>query len=395
MKHLYRSSLLLVVLILFLANAGAAQDTQPVCGDGVINSAETSLEECDGSVLGEATCTSLGFSGGALSCNESCQFETQACEGGPSVYVVSTQKDKVSVINTATNTITAKIRVGKRPRGIAISPDGALVYVTNFKSGTVSVVSTATNTVIGKIKVGKKPQGVAFTPDGTKAYVVNSGSNTVSVIHVAFQFGTPILVGADLNGLNGPNEIPVGQEPQAIAITPDGLHAYVTNFADGTVSILNLTSDTVEGDPIQVGDGPDGVAVSPDGMKVVVVNFNSRNASVIDTSTNTVTKTIEVGLLPVKATFSPDGATLFITNFQDETVSVIKMADFSQTFYDVGDNPDGIVVTAAGKRAYVALFGRGGRGRVVGVFSTTTGVDIAFIRVERGPFAIAVTPSNE
>jgi len=396
MQHLYRASLVTILFLLFLVNTGSAQDDpEPVCGDGVIDSSEGSFEECDGAALGEATCTSLGFSSGTLTCDAFCQFATQACEGGPSVYVVSTRKNLVSVINTAINTVTAKIRVGKRPRGIAISPNGALAYVTNFGSNNVSVISTATNTVIGKIRVGKKPQGVAFTPDGTRAYVVNSRSNTISVIDVANQFGGAILVGADLNGfnsLNGPSEIPVGQEPQEIAITPDGLHAYVTNFADDTISVLNLTTNTVA-TILTVGDGPNGVTVTPDGTKVIVTNFNGRSISSIDTSTHTVTGPIEVGLLPAKVAFSPDGATTFLTNFQDETVSVIQTSDLqTKKFYDVGDNPNGIAVTAEGKRLYVALFGRSGRGRVVGVFSATTGADLAFIRVGRGPIAIAVTP---
>ncbi|MGH7963571.1 MAG: beta-propeller fold lactonase family protein [Candidatus Binatia bacterium] len=398
MKHLYCSSLILILLVVLLAKTGAAQtDPQPVCGNGMIELSTAPViltEECDGAALAEQTCSSLGFSGGPLSCTATCQFETRDCTDGPRVYVVSTRKNRVSAISTATNTVIATIRVGKRPRGIALSPNGALAYVTNFGGNTVSVINTATNTVLGRIRVGRGPQGVAFTPDGARAYVVNSRSNTVSVISGVFSSESAILVGADLLGFNGPGEIPVGQEPQAIAITPDGLRAYVTNFADDTVSILNLTTNTVEA-TITVGDGPNGVAVTPDGTRVIVANFNGGTISVIDTNTNTVTDTREVGLLPAKVTFSADGATTFVTNFQDETVEVIRTADLaSLTFYNVGDSPDGIVVTTAGRRAYVALFDRAGRGRAVGVFNATTGADITFIRVPRGPFAIAVTPSS-
>ena len=51
---------------------------------------------------------------------------------------------------------------------------------------TVSVIATATNKVIGEpITVGNQPNGVAVTPDGSKVYVANRGSNTVSVIATA------------------------------------------------------------------------------------------------------------------------------------------------------------------------------------------------------------------
>ena len=39
--------------------------------------------------------------------------------------------DSVSVIDTATNIITATIAVGDGPSGVAVSPDGTVLYVTN------------------------------------------------------------------------------------------------------------------------------------------------------------------------------------------------------------------------------------------------------------------------
>ncbi len=45
-----------------------------VCGDNVIDSSE----ECD-VILGATTCTSLGFSGGSLSCFSNCTFDTSSC----------------------------------------------------------------------------------------------------------------------------------------------------------------------------------------------------------------------------------------------------------------------------------------------------------------------------
>jgi YVTN family beta-propeller protein len=58
--------------------------------------------------------------------------------------------DAVSVIDTATNTVTGlPIAVGILPRGVAVTPDGSEVYVTNTGSNTMSVIDTATNTVVG------------------------------------------------------------------------------------------------------------------------------------------------------------------------------------------------------------------------------------------------------
>ncbi|MCD2158406.1 YncE family protein, partial [Rhodococcus cerastii] len=48
----------------------------------------------------------------------------------------------------------------------------------------VSVIDTATNTVTSTVGVGTAPNGVAVTPDGAHAYTANQGGNSVSVIAI-------------------------------------------------------------------------------------------------------------------------------------------------------------------------------------------------------------------
>ena len=64
-------------------------------------------------------------------------------------YITNSGDSTVSVINVATNTVTATITVGTYPDGVSVSPDGSKVYVANDGDNTVSVINTATNTVIG------------------------------------------------------------------------------------------------------------------------------------------------------------------------------------------------------------------------------------------------------
>ena len=87
----------------------------------------------------------------------------------------------VSVIDTATNNVTATVPVGTGPFGVAINPDGKEAYVANIYSNTTSVINTTNNTVIATVPVGIYPSGVSVTPDGKEAYVVNV-DGTVSVI---------------------------------------------------------------------------------------------------------------------------------------------------------------------------------------------------------------------
>ncbi|MDA7843932.1 beta-propeller fold lactonase family protein, partial [Pontimonas sp.] len=121
--------------------------------------------------------------------------------------------------------------------------------------------------VTATITVGSGPRGVAVSPDGTKAYVANWAIGTVSVINT-----TTNAVDATIT---------VGSNPSGVASSPDGTKVYVTNYNDGTVSVINTTTNAVDA-TITVGSEPYGVAVSPDGTKAYVVNRLSNNVSVID-----------------------------------------------------------------------------------------------------------------
>ena len=100
----------------------------------------------------------------------------------------TTGSNSVSVINTATDTVTATIHVGCNPDAIAVTPGGTRAYVANYGQtncgpSSASVISTATNHVTTTIRGLCGPYGVAASPDGTHIYVTNNMSpGTVSVI---------------------------------------------------------------------------------------------------------------------------------------------------------------------------------------------------------------------
>jgi DNA-binding beta-propeller fold protein YncE len=91
--------------------------------------------------------------------------------------------------------------------------------------------------------------------------------------------------------------VSVGNGPDGIVMTPSGSYAYVNNYLDGTVSIIQTSDNTVidadpstvEIDPIKVGNEPrGGIAVSSDGKFVYVANYASNSVSVIGISDVTI-----------------------------------------------------------------------------------------------------------
>lgn len=241
----------------------------------------------------------------------------------------------VSVIDTCTNSITATVTVGDFPAGVAVTPNGRYVYVANTglatsASGTISVIDTSTNTVVKTISVGGGPIGIAITPDGSFAYVTISKSDSVSVIDTA------------INAVV--KTIPVGDSPQGISLTPDGKFAYVANQGQSTltntVSVIDISTNTVV-DTITVGIGPARIAISPDGNFAYVTNVFDGTVSAIDTDTNEVFKTVPVGSGPVGIAITPDGNFVYVANFISNNVSVIDTT--TNTVVDTVSNLSGPV----------------------------------------------------
>src|ERR1700749_3416058 len=84
---------------------------------------------------------------------------------GKFIYVLSRVNGNVLVISTATEQIVASVPVGGDQGPIVISPNGALAYYGDI-SGTISVINTATNTLTATISTGPFPvTSMAFTPN--------------------------------------------------------------------------------------------------------------------------------------------------------------------------------------------------------------------------------------
>src|SRR5688500_11392671 len=55
-------------------------------------------------------------------------------------------------------------------------PSGPRIFVTNETSGDLSVIDAGSRKVIATIPLGKRPRGLQVSPDGTRVYVALSGS---------------------------------------------------------------------------------------------------------------------------------------------------------------------------------------------------------------------------
>src|SRR5262249_26223084 len=58
----------------------------------------------------------------------------------------------------------------------AARPTGPLLYVTNERAGTVTIIDTQSQDVVTTVALGKRPRGIAVSPDRSRVFVALSGS---------------------------------------------------------------------------------------------------------------------------------------------------------------------------------------------------------------------------
>ena len=132
-----------------------------------------------------------------------------------------------------------------------------------------------------------------------------------------------------------------------------GSKAYVGNFKDNTVSVIDTAAGKVTAS-IPVAAGPHGMTITPDGRWVYVSSDGSSTVSVIDTSRDRITKTIEVGKSPHGVTLVPGKEMLLVAVNGDDKIAfvdTVKKAVIAKV--GVG-KPHTIAVSPDGRTAYVS-----------------------------------------
>ena len=244
----------------------------------------------------------------------------------------------------------ATVEVGKQPSGLAINARGDLALVACREDKSINVLSIHGDEVklLDRVPVDDPVVHVVFTPDGKRALAAKFVTHKIAVLDVTGQKVT-----------YSKYDMPVGQGPINIDVTPNGGVALVANVgapsSDGhvdTVSVIDLEATPPRViDHVVVGDAPEGFAISPTGEIAVAVLlrgsnrpksawFYNKNSSlvVLKVDGKKVTKIgeVEVGGLAEGVVFSPDGKYLYVGNYMDSDVSILKV--------------DGTTVTDTGNR---------------------------------------------
>lgn len=177
--------------------------------------------------------------------------------------------------------------VGSVPKVVEVTPDNKYVLVSNWCSYDLKVISIDDQKTIKTIKIGRYPRGIAISSDSKTAYVAEMGGSRIHVINLE-NFSV--------------SYIPIGSNPRAIVLSPDDSMMYVTMNLSGKVASWNLLENKA-GKSVATGKAARSLAISNDGTALFVVNFSSDTVSKLRTRDMKILQTIKVCNEPIGITF--------------------------------------------------------------------------------------------
>jgi YVTN family beta-propeller protein len=190
--------------------------------------------------------------------------------------------------------------------------ENSFVYVANMGdpllgNGTVAIISATTNVVSSVIPVGNSPVALVELPNATKLYVVNQGDSTIRVINT---------VDKTLN----PNPV---SDPGGTIVSPvwadarsDNARVYVLSAGSGNVSAIDTTTDTVIASA-SAGAGANFMVYDRTRNRLYITNPVASTVSVLDVSTDTLSPvTLPITGAPVSVAALPDGTRAYVASYQ-------------------------------------------------------------------------------
>ena len=174
---------------------------------------------------------------------------------GGDLWVVNQDDATISVRDggTGASRATIALPLSSRPYGIAFDPTGARAYLTLEGTGRLLRIEAATRVVSGDADVGPRPRGVAVSHDGARVLVtrfispdaggevreVSGGGGAFALVRTLVLPEDTTTVSSESDGPGLPNYV------QAVTITPDGRGAWIPSKKDNIRRGTGPTSDGI------------------------------------------------------------------------------------------------------------------------------------------------------
>lgn len=175
-----------------------------------------------------------------IHCNDVVVFENNA-------YIICGDLNNLVVFDLISNKITEEIPCGSLPHSICLNKEKKLLLVSNMEDDSITLIDCVNNENIKSIRVGAYPTKAQFTVDGQYSLVCES--------NIGSDYKGSIAI-MSLKNYRVVNRITAGNSP--IDMCCNESFCFVSNFGDGTVSIIDINHYR-EDKRIIVGGMPRGI----------------------------------------------------------------------------------------------------------------------------------------
>ena len=230
---------------------------------------------------------------------------------GNRLFVSLPDSNRIAVIESADWKVVLEVDTPARPRRVGLQPDGQYLWVAYDGSAEtpsgVAAIDTRSLRQVVQIDTGRGSHDLAFSDDSRFVFVTNEAEGTVSVIEVAT--------------LARLRDVEVGGKPVSIAWSSQAQAAYVSS-ADGILAAVDGKSPQplarIQGEP-----GLGRIRFAPGGRLAFVVNPDRDTVHILDAASNRIVQTADMQDQPDQVTFSDELA--YIRHRGSETVLMIPL----------------------------------------------------------------------
>lgn len=248
-----------------------------------------------------------------------------------------------------------------------------------------------------KGKYQGSPVECAFTPDGSEAWVSNYQMYGRGFNHPGFDkadgshaYDPSFLFRINTSNLNITAAIKVGSVPKYVAVTPDGKHVLVTNWASYDMSVVD-TGQNLEVKRVKLGRFPRGIVVDPLSKHAYVALLGGFDLADVNLGTYKVTWIRNVGLSPRHLCLDPGDRFVYASLNGEGRIAKVdlvkrKLVAKAQT----GSQPRSMTLTPDGKYLYVVNYSSDSVSQVRTLDMKVT----AHVRTNKHPIGITYDPET-
>jgi YVTN family beta-propeller protein len=233
----------------------------------------------------------------------------------------------IQLIDIEKGVITDSVIIGKSWLGLTFSDDGKTLYASGGNDNFIIKYGIRKNELINSdtIKLGKPwPEkisiaGIALDDKKKILYVVTKENNSLYAIDLI----TKSIV----------SQTELGGEGYTCLLSPDRKTLYATCWGCDKVVLFDTYKQIITG-TIPVGDNPNDMCITANGLYLYVANANDNNISVIDTKQRKVIETLNTALYPDapsgsttnSVALSSNEKTLYIANADNNCLAVFDVS---------------------------------------------------------------------